>query len=255
MFSCFISLMFYYHTAFLLSCFNDLMNSLSDILSSNYEQTIENINKFGPIKPIVENQPNESESDLNSILDNFSTTSERTKFSKNDDSNFDPDQIRTMLHKMKDQIEIMIRMIGGEQLKINKDLAPGSLILDGGEQIIEGVFNGDKMIGSDGQEYSVAPNYASKSKLVEGDIMKLTITKQGRFIYKQIAQTERKRVVGELAQDYSTGQWNALANGKIYKLLTASVTFYRGKSGSEVIILIPESGASQWGAVENIINK
>ena len=51
------------------------------------------------------------------------------------------------------------------------------------EEIIEGVFNGFQMIGPDGQEYQIPENYASKSKLVEGDLLKFTITQQGRFLY------------------------------------------------------------------------
>ena len=40
-------------------------------------------------------------------------------------------------------------------------------------KIIEGIFDGQIMIGPDGKNYPVPANYASKSKLVEGDIMKL----------------------------------------------------------------------------------
>ena len=54
--------------------------------------------------------------------------------------------------------------------------------------IVEGVFNGQIMIGPDGKQYSVPANYASKSKLVEGDILKLTIDKDGSFIFKQISR-------------------------------------------------------------------
>ena len=42
-------------------------------------------------------------------------------------------------------------------------------------KIIEGVFDGQNMVGSDGKTYPVPANYASKSKLVQGDILKLTI--------------------------------------------------------------------------------
>ena len=42
-------------------------------------------------------------------------------------------------------------------------------------RIIEGVFDGYQMIGPDGTKYSVPANYSSKSKLVEGDLLKLTI--------------------------------------------------------------------------------
>jgi hypothetical protein len=39
-------------------------------------------------------------------------------------------------------------------------------------KIIEGVFDGQNMVGSDGKTYPVPANYASKSKLVQGDILK-----------------------------------------------------------------------------------
>ena len=66
-------------------------------------------------------------------------------------------------------------------------------------KIIEGVFDGQNMVGSDGKTYPVPANYASKSKLVQGDILKLTIPEDGAFVYKQIGPIPRKQVVGTLA--------------------------------------------------------
>jgi hypothetical protein len=123
----------------------------------------------------------------------------------------------------------------------------------GGEQILEGTFNGEKMKGPDGQEYAVPPNYASKSKLVEGDRMKLTITPYGKFIFKQIGPIERKRIIGVLQFDEATQLWSVLHEGKTYKILTASATFYHGKPGDHAVILVPKDIPCGWGAVENII--
>ena len=119
-------------------------------------------------------------------------------------------------------------------------------------QIIEGVFDGQKMIGADGNEYQVPPNYASKSKLVEGDILKLTIDQRGNFVYKQIGPIERKRVKARLHQDESS-QYYATFGPKHWKLLSAAVTYFRGEVGNEVIILIPHDSKSQWAAVENVV--
>ncbi len=121
--------------------------------------------------------------------------------------------------------------------------------------VVEGVFNGIKMISADGHEYQVPANYASKSKLVEGDILKLTIANNGSFIYKQIGPIERKQMVGMLVRNESTAEWFAMADGKRWKLLTAAVTYYHGEPGDEVVILIPQKSQSQWAAVENIIKK
>src|SRR3954454_14437407 len=65
-------------------------------------------------------------------------------------------------------------------------------------KVIEGVFDGQAMVGSDGKSYPVPANYASKSKLVQGDILKLTIAEDGAFLYKQIGPIPRKQVVGTL---------------------------------------------------------
>lgn len=121
------------------------------------------------------------------------------------------------------------------------------------QQIIEGEFTGQQMIGSDGKEYPVPPNYASKSKLVQGDKLKLTIAPDGAFIYKQIGPSERKRIVGTLV--YENGQYKILAEGKAYKVLLASVTYFRAEVGDMVTVLVPEKGDVEWGAIENVLPK
>ncbi len=120
-------------------------------------------------------------------------------------------------------------------------------------KIIEGVFEGKSMIGSDKKEYPIPANYASKSKLVPGDVMKLTVGGDGGFTYKQIGPVERKRVVGPLTQE--DGQYKVIAAGKAYKVLLASVTFYRAEPGDEVVLLVPAIGDSEWGAIDNVIPK
>lgn len=122
-------------------------------------------------------------------------------------------------------------------------------------KIVEGVFDGQNMIGSDGKTYIVPPNYASKSKLVEGDIMKLTIQPNGSFLYKQIGPIERQRVMGVLTKDEVTGDWKVIAEGKKYCILTASVTYFKGNNGDDCVVLIPKSAPSKWAAVENVIHR
>ncbi|MFA6551069.1 MAG: hypothetical protein WCV41_00855 [Patescibacteria group bacterium] len=123
-----------------------------------------------------------------------------------------------------------------------------------GEKIIEGVFNGQQMIGPDGKQYSIPPNYASKSKLVEGDILKLTIGQNGKFIYKQIGPIERERVIGKLTVNKS-GEYLVEQGSKRWKILTASVTYFKGEPDDEAVILVPKYGESNWAAVENIITQ
>jgi hypothetical protein len=120
-------------------------------------------------------------------------------------------------------------------------------------RIVEGIFDGQNMVDSQGQTYPVPANYASKSKLVEGDGMKLTITDEGKFIYKQIAPIERRTIVGVLIQE--DGQYKVLAEGRSYRVLLASVTFHRAEVGDQVTIILPKGGDAKWGAVEAVIPK
>jgi hypothetical protein len=120
-------------------------------------------------------------------------------------------------------------------------------------RVIEGIFDGQNMLDSNGQSYPVPANYASKSKLVEGDGMKLTITDEGKFIYKQISPIERRIAKGVLIQE--DGQYKILAEGKAYRVLLASVTFYRAEVGDQVTALLPVNGEAQWAAVEAVLPK
>ncbi len=126
---------------------------------------------------------------------------------------------------------------------------------DQGSVIIEGVFDGQNMVGPDGKLYSVPANYASKSKLVEGDLLKLTISANGSFIYKQIGPVERDRLVGVLIKDEQSEDFKVMSQGRIYKVLLASITYFKAELGDEVVVLVPKGSASTWSAVENVIKK
>lgn len=128
----------------------------------------------------------------------------------------------------------------------------GSAVTQAGK-IVEGVFDGQNMIGPDARTYPIPANYASKSKLIPGDVLKLTITDEGSFVYKQIGPIDRKRVVGPLT--YENGQYKVIAGGRAYKILLASVTFYRAEPGDQVVLMVPEAGDAEWGAVDNVIPK
>ncbi|MCF7812316.1 hypothetical protein K9M59_01805 [Candidatus Gracilibacteria bacterium] len=119
------------------------------------------------------------------------------------------------------------------------------------ERVVEGIFDGQNMTAKDGTVYPVPTNYASKSKLVEGDSLKLTIKPNGAFVYKQIDMTPRKLCTGRLILEGN--QYKVLCEEKTYNVLYASVTFYKAKVGDEVTVIIPEEGDAEWGAVENII--
>ena len=89
----------------------------------------------------------------------------------------------------------------------------------------------------------------------EGDILKLTIQPNGTFVYKQIGPCERARLKGVLVHDEESGNFQVLADGKKYKVILASVTYFKGEEGDEAAILVPQDKNSTWAAVENIIKK
>lgn len=116
-------------------------------------------------------------------------------------------------------------------------------------KVIEGVFDGQTMIGPDGKSYPVPANYASKSKLIEGDILKLTIADDGSFIYKQIGPVARRQIIGTLTSH--DGTYYVEANGREYRVLLASVTYFRAKLGDQITIIVPEDNReAQWAAIE-----
>lgn len=116
-------------------------------------------------------------------------------------------------------------------------------------KVVEGVFDGQNMVGGDGRTYPVPANYASKSKLVQGDILKLTIGEDGAFMYKQIGPIARKQIVGTLKLE--NGHYFVSAAGKDYRVLLASVTYFKTKPGDQVSINVPEDSAqAEWAAIE-----
>lgn len=121
-----------------------------------------------------------------------------------------------------------------------------------GMRIIEGVFDGQGMVGADGVRYNVPENYASKSKLVEGDMLKLMVKPDGSYVFKQIGPVERRRLTGRLGMDSSTQEPIVQVGEDVYKVLAASVSYFKGIPGDEVVILVPSGGSSVWAALERL---
>ncbi|MFC1598034.1 hypothetical protein ACFL2M_00685 [Patescibacteria group bacterium] len=169
------------------------------------------------------------------------------------------EQIHRMLEDLESQLAHIKQSVEDagfvDETRSIKDKAQevGSTEAGGDETIIEGVFDGQNVVGPDGKTYTVPANYASKSKLAEGDIMKLTIKNDGSFIYKQIGPVARKRLTGKLVRTETGGYRAVTGKGRSYRLLTASVTYYKGEPGDTVVMLVPEEIDSKWAAVENVV--
>lgn len=141
--------------------------------------------------------------------------------------------------------ELLISLVGGDD---DVSLVNGKPEKVAGK-VIEGVFDGQTMMGPDGKTYPVPANYASKSKLIEGDILKLTIADDGGFIYKQIGPVARRQIIGTLMSH--DGAYYVEAGGREYRVLLASVTYFKAKTGDQISIIIPEDNReAEWAAIE-----
>lgn len=176
------------------------------------------------------------------------------------ESSIDAEAILDLVESTQRNLEAIRQLLAGRGGSLTHRLktrvaALSPVAAEEGTRIIEGVFDGQNMVGPDGKQYSVPANYASKSKLVEGDTMKLTITQDGSFIYKQIGPIERLRVMASLSKDEQTGEFQVATADRTYRVLTASVTYFKGDVGDEVVILVPAADGARWAAIENIIKK
>ncbi|MFZ2804019.1 MAG: hypothetical protein WA001_02235 [Patescibacteria group bacterium] len=171
---------------------------------------------------------------------------------------------RKMIGQLRDELANLERLLASDAEPADLELLIKRTKIAGEEdsygpasegKIVEGVFDGQNMVGSDGRQYIVPPNYASKSKLVEGDILKLTIQASGTFQYKQIGPIERQRVVGALTRDEITNDWRVVAQGKKYHVLPAAVSYFKGDAGDDAVLLVPKAAPSRWAAVENVIKR
>lgn len=120
-------------------------------------------------------------------------------------------------------------------------------------KIIEGVFTGEDMLWSDYSKYPVPVNYASKSKLVQWDRLKLTIEKNWKMTYKQILPIEREYKTWLITKE--NWKFQVLSEWKIYNLLTASVTHFKCEIWDSISIILPAWKEASFAAIEALIPK
>lgn len=169
-----------------------------------------------------------------------------------------------MLKQTRDSLTYVIQLLDeGDTAKatrhlvdfvVQKKATESDIQMRSGARMIEGVFDGQGMVGSDGVRYAIPENYSSKSKLVEGDMLKLIIKTDGGYLFKQIGPVERRRLTGTLSIDSSTREPVVVCGEDVYKVLAASVSYFKGIQGDEVAILVPAGGTSVWAAVERLID-
>jgi hypothetical protein len=161
-----------------------------------------------------------------------------------------------------DRDKVLRALVATEQalrslrLALGYDAAAGSALPPLPDEGTEGIFDGENMVDSEGKVHMVPANYASKSKLVEGDPLKLFVTPDGRTIYKQLGPVARVQQGGTLRQDGSD-YFVEGDDGKHYKVLTACVTYHMSlfgaQVGSRVNLVLPADREATWGVIDGVL--
>ncbi len=121
------------------------------------------------------------------------------------------------------------------------------------DKIVEGVFTGESMLGSDQSIYPVPQNYASKSLLVQGSKLKAIIKADGRIVYKIIEEIPFETKTGLVTKNRD--KYQIIADGKVYNVLMASITFIKAEVGDSVSIRVPKGKEATYATVTALIPK
>jgi hypothetical protein len=118
---------------------------------------------------------------------------------------------------------------------------------------IFGIFDGQCLLADDGKLFPVPSNYASKSKLLEGDSMKLTITPDAKFIYKTILKVKFRQDFAKVIVDENGKYCVLMQDGSTKKVLHSSITYFKLSPDDIVIIQVPEDNNIHWVAIETVM--
>jgi len=142
-----------------------------------------------------------------------------------------------------DKVQNAIELLESEDRRAHYQSIPGT----------EGVFDGQNLIAQDGRKTEVPSNYAAKSKLVYGDILKV-FTDSGRQIFKQIDRVERKTVEGVLTK--KEGKWYLLTDIGTYKISDASAEYHKAELNNRASALIPAQNPKvPFASLERVFNE
>ena len=123
----------------------------------------------------------------------------------------------------------------------------------GEDKVVEWVFTGESMLGSDSNIYPVPQNYASKSHLVQWSKLKAIIKPDGKIQYKIIEEIEYETKVWIIAKNKD--KYQVIADGKSYNILLAVITYLKAELWDSVSIRIPKWKDATFAAVESVIPK
>lgn len=178
---------------------------------------------------------------LQNTVSSMETDIKRLKLILNQLSKFDPEDTNSLQENEEIQ-----KTIWDDELKKYEEEDM---------EIVEWKFDWYFMIWWDQKRYPVPLNYSSKTKLIPGDILKLKIMSDWKFIYKLIRPAERKHIRALLSKTDENKFTAVTDDGKIYFLNQAAVTFFKGKPWDELYIITNEKEDWWFAAIEAIIKK
>lgn len=154
------------------------------------------------------------------------------------------------LHHAKN---LMTQIVGKRPLDMSEepDMSGLHTYKHGKAKVIEGIFTGKDMLGADKNLYPVPANYASKSKIVEGSKLKVTIKSDGSYQYKIIDEIEFDTTTGTLIKDAE--HFMIISQQGIYQVLPASVTYLQAHVGDRIAIRIPRGIKATYATIDTLV--
>jgi hypothetical protein len=153
------------------------------------------------------------------------------------------------LHHAKN---LMTQVVGKKAITHDEpDMAGLHAYKHGKSKVIEGIFTGKDMLGVDKKTYPVPANYASKSKIIEGSKLKMTIKSDGSYQYKIIDEIDFDTTTGTLIKEAE--RFMVISQQGIYQVLPASVTYLQARVGDRVAIRIPRGIQATYATIDTLV--
>ncbi len=140
----------------------------------------------------------------------------------------------------KDKIQLLRQALSAasSSLKLASQLL-GEIEKTGSSEMpgLVGKYDGRFMVTAAGKKYPVPDNYSAKTRLIYGDLLKMTEGPTGRQ-FKLVEKLSRVEVETQLA--VKDGQFEALGKDGSYRLLQSAVKYWGGEEGDKTKVLLPE---------------
>lgn len=203
-----------------------------------YNLFIQNMTKTKETKNELINQHAQMIEFVKNTVDKVENDLKRLKIILDKLSHFDPENADCF------NDEKIAEMLGSKESKA---------YTDEDMEVVEGLFDGYFMVWPEQKKYPVPVNYSSKTKLIPGDMLKLKIDQEGKFIYKLIKPADRKHVKATLSKT-DDGKFIAISDdNQTYFLNQAAVSFFKGRPGDGLYIIINAKEEEGFAAIEAVI--